>query len=236
MIRYNPNLHIYYSTKIDECGLTSGFSTKQSPALESFISKKKIVIPHQVHGDMIIYFDYLNNRSVCDGLITDKPNLALTVQTGDCVPIIFADKKRKLIGVSHQGWKGSLLRLPQKMISKFQYLKSNIGDLRIAIGPSIGACCYDIDDERVDAFKKEFASYPSFWQTRSASWRISGASRISQTYLNLLRLNYLQLVESGINPQNIDFFPFCTKCNSEKFYSNRRKDMSSEMINFISIR
>lgn len=232
MIQYNQDLHIYYSTIIDECGFTSGFGTKLTPSLDNLISNKEIIIPHQVHGDTISCFDYLNNRSICDGLITNKPNLVLTVQTGDCVPIIFADKKRKLIGISHQGWKGSLLRLPQKMIQKFKDLKSNIQDLTIAIGPSIGSCCYDIDNARLDVFKKEFTSYPSFWQTISES----GASRITQTYLNLLHLNYLQLIESGIDPKNIDFFPFCTKCNSEKFYSNRRHDMASEMVNFIYIK
>jgi copper oxidase (laccase) domain-containing protein len=98
-------------------------------------------------------------------------------------------------------------------------------DILVAIGPSIGTCCYDIDEERYYSFLEEFDGYSN------KIFKIKRGKR----YLNLAMLNYLQLLESGISEDNIDFFPFCTCCDTKRFFSFRRNDKKDygEMLSFI---
>lgn len=241
MILSNINIGFYFSSLINDDNYFSFFGTKKQGDGRNIkniitffqnnqLSVKKIVLLNQIHSTNIKFFSKFNESFIerlndCDGVITREPNTALIVITADCQPIIFVDKKNRLIGISHQGWRGSIKKLPQKMIQKMKDFGSLEKDIIVAQGPSIGPCCYEVNDDRYYSFLEEFDGY---------SDKIFFLSK-GKRYLNLSYLNYLQLLEMGLKKENIEFFPFCTSCQKNIFYSFRRekKQLKGEMINFI---
>ncbi len=197
MLVFNKNSNTFTSSLISET-VTHGFGTRMSgngrdtKDIQRYLNSQKIVYktitdPEQVHGDQIQIITGKHSGNTTDakgsdGLITQDTGIVLTVITADCAPIIYSDVKKHIVGISHNGRKGTELKLASKMILKFQALGSTLQDLRVAIGPSIGACCYP---------------------------------------MNLVKENVEQLNESGIAKDQIDFFPFCTKCDSKRFFSYR---------------
>ncbi len=241
MISYDSNLKIFFSSLINDERFFGGFGTRylgdgrRIDNIFNFfnnngISYKKIVIPEQIHSTNVSVFnsslvDNIEKISETDGVITKDVNSVLTVITADCLPIMFVEKQYGIIGISHQGWRGSVKRLGQKMIKKIIEMGGKKEEIFVAIGPSIGECCYDIDDDRYYQFVEEFDGYSEKIFHR----------RQGKLHLNLSRLNYLQLKEIGIPEKNIDHFPFCTRCDKKRFFSFRRdkKEDYGEMLSFI---
>ena len=241
MIIYDSNLKIFFSSLINDERFFGGFGTRylgDSRRIDNIfnffnnngISYKKIVIPEQIHSTNVSVFnsslvDNIEKISETDGVITKDVNSVLTVITADCSPIMFVEKQYGIIGVSHQGWRGSVKRLGQKMIKKIIEMGGKKEEILVAIGPSIGECCYDIDDDRYYQFVEEFDGYSEKIFHR----------RQGKLHLNLSLLNCLQLKEIGIPEKNIDHFPFCTRCDKKRFFSFRRdkKEDYGEMFSFI---
>lgn len=241
MIIYDSELKIFYSTLINDDRFFGGFGTKflgdgrKTENIFNFTQTnipnfKTIVIPEQIHSTNVAVFnskslDNLQRISETDGVVSNDTNSVLTVITADCSPLIFVEKKKGLIGISHQGWRGSVKRLGQKMIKKIIEMGGKKEDIFVAIGPSIGQCCYNVEDERYYQFIEEFESYAN-----KIFHRHNG-----KLHLNLALLNYLQLKELGVLEKNIDHFPFCTRCDNKRFFSFRRdkKKDYGEMISFI---
>jgi len=243
MIIYDSSLQIFYSDKINGRKYFSGFGIRQlGDARHIFnlvnyfssinLGAKKIVVPEQIHSTNISFLDSPTQERFIkveetDGVITKNKELILTIKTGDCIPIIFCDKKAGLIGISHQGWRGSLKKMVQKMVARMIEHGGQKESVIVAIGPAIGDCCYDIDDDRYYSFLEEFENYGGqIFHLRSG-----------KRHLSLTQLNYLLLIEAGIKKENIDFFPFCTSCDQKRFFSFRRnkKEDYGEMLSFITI-
>ena len=241
MILYDSDLKIFYSTLINSDKFFGGFGTRllgdgrKMENIFNFVQSsipnfKTIVVPEQIHSTNVAVFksnliDNIEKISETDGVITKEVNSILTVITADCSPIMFVEKEQGIIGISHQGWRGSVKRLGQKMVKKIIGLGGKKENIFVAIGPSIGECCYNIDDERYYQFVEEFDGY-----TNKIFHRHQG-----KLHLNLSLLNYLQIKEIGIPEINIDHFPFCTSCDKKRFFSFRRdkKEDYGEMISFI---
>ncbi len=241
MITYDPSLKIFSSSKINSSSVIHGFGTKQlgdakkSETVVRFfktnnISYKTIVVMQQIHSiNTHIYVSYDSEEfkmiEDVDGLITTEPDTVLIARTGDCVPIIFSDEKNGIIGISHQGWRGSVKRMVQKMIKKMMEKGAQLQNLKVAIGLAIGQCCYEISDDLYYSFLEEFDGYSNkIFIHKHGKW-----------YLNLLMLNYLLCLDIGLNKKHIDYFPFCTKCDKQRFFSFRRdkKQDYGEMMSFI---
>lgn len=242
MIIYNFEQRIFYSTKINDGTYLSGFSTKslgdarQIDNVSRFFSEnaiafKNLVVLSQIHSTNISIYQEANptnsiNKLIdTDGVITKKSGVVLVIRNADCVPLLFTDKSTGTIGLSHQGWRGSLKEMAPKMVNTFLSLGSKVENLTCSIGPAIGACCYDVDDDRYYSFLELFDGYSDkIFFNKKGRW-----------HLNLALLNYLQLVKAGVKKENIDFFPFCTKCDSKRFFSRRRSGSANfaEMFNFV---
>lgn len=241
MIVSNPSLNFYYSTLVNDDRYFSFFGTKAQGDGRNIkniinffqlqkIPVKKIILLDQIHSANVVFYskrseNLIERISDCDGVITEEPLTALVVLTADCQPVIFVDKKKGLIGISHQGWRGLIKKLPQKMIEKMKNVGSNEKNIIIAQGPTIGSCCYEIDDDRYYSFLEEFDGYSD-----KIFIFLKG-----KRHLNLSYLTYLQILEKGVTKSNIDFFPFCTSCQKKTFFSFRRekKQLAGEMINLI---
>ena len=225
MIQYDSKNSVFLSSLISKSFIEHGFGTKHF----TLPSIKPHIHPKQTHSDNISVIDKFNEKSTtienCDGLITKKRNVVLTVITADCVPIIYVDEKAGIIGISHQGWKGTLNRLPGKMVDKMLSLGASVKNIHCFFGPAINDCCYEIYGERLQKFEDEFKSESIFRKSNG------------KYFLNMNKANYLTVVQKGINPNRIDFFPFCTSCDSKRFYSyHRDKKIVGEMVSFVKMK
>lgn len=150
-----------------------------------------------------------------DGLVTDQRGIALFTFYADCVPLFFLDPKKKVVGVAHGGWKGTVGKIARNMIETMrkQY-DSQPEDILVGIGPSIGSCCYEVSKDVYDQFDKNFADISSILKE-------SGKDKWS---LDLWQANKLVLEESGIPCSNITTSNLCTSCNNDKFFSYRKEN------------
>jgi len=242
MITFNPDLKIFQSSVLAAANYFSGFSTTaqgNSLVLENLtkffalnkIDYQKIIVPEQIHSINVTLIEAsenareIENKPDTDGLITNLKKVVLTVRNADCVPVIYLDSYSDSIGISHQGWRGSLKNMSRKMITQLINQGSKPENIKCAIGPAIGACCYEVDDDHYFEFLDQYENYASkIFFKRKSKWHI-----------NLAYLNYLQLRAIGVRHQNIDFFPFCTKCDQQRLYSRRRSQSKifPELFNFI---
>ncbi|MEK7071035.1 MAG: peptidoglycan editing factor PgeF [Patescibacteria group bacterium] len=228
MIVYDSKGKYFYSDTVPKSEYFSAFSTKDlgdggdATVIQQFFNEnnlqvKNIVVLNQIHSTDVKVVseessDKIQQFENYDGLITSLSDVCISVKTADCVPIQFVDQKNQRIGVSHQGWKGTLGKMAQVMVQKFVDLASDRDDIIAIIGPSIGSCCYNIEEDLARKFQDALGSIAEgSLQKRQGDW-----------YLNLVKLNVAQLVLSGVKRENIDFFPFCTKCDEARFGSSRR--------------
>lgn len=234
MFFYNQNFHTFHSTLLNTDSITSAFGTKingdgrKKETIRKLLKNARmtygeIVIPHQSHSLSInvVTSETSHQSEPYDGLITHNKGVVLTIITADCSPIIYSDPFNGVIGISHQGWKGTLGMLPQLMIEKMIDSGAELKNISCAIGPTINECCYEIYGERKKEFQEKFGS------------EIFNKN-IEKITLNLMKANAMTLLKTGIKKENIDFFPFCTSCDKEKFYSyHRDKGIEGEMVSFI---
>ncbi len=165
------------------------------------IDVEEIVIPKQIHSSLI----YEAFKDVeCDGLYTKDEKKAICVSSADCVPIMVSIDKGKLIAVMHSGYKGTL----PKIVDKFCDLFPTKSFDSVYIGPSIRSCCYKVDSQRIEDFKKVFGNSPFIDEERKT--------------LDLPMLNYSIFKERGVNEDVIFLDGRCSFCGDEDFSSFRR--------------
>lgn len=128
------------------------------------LPEEKIYRAKQVHGTDVLIIKDQDNMEVSpqekDGLITNKKGIALSTYHADCVPIYFYDKVKEVIALAHAGWKGTLNNISKEIIKNMiRYFNCNIDDISVAIGPSIGPCCYEIGHDVEMLFKERYPNY-----------------------------------------------------------------------------
>jgi YfiH family protein len=176
----------------------------------------RLVLMGQVHGGRVAILDGDSpppeSIPECDGLITNRPGVALGVRTADCVPLLFVDPVRRVIGVAHAGWRGTALRIASRMVDLFeQRFASRVENILIAVGPAIGVCCYQVDAPVCAAFSSMPGAERFFHPCReSGRWM-----------LDLALANRIELTERGVPEGNIFSAGHCTACRREIFFSYR---------------
>jgi len=194
------------------------------------------VISHQVHGSSVavVTGEQRGQRlNSCDGLVTDEPGIVLLQRHADCVPILVYDPKRPAVGVAHAGWRGTLAGMAGELVRAMcEAFGSRPGDLIAAIGPSIGACCYDVGAEVQRGFVERHADAGT-WLTAGGrtpvsrtAVRSSGivalAGDDSNVRLDLWEANRAMLAAAGV--REIEVAGICTACNVSEFYSARAEN------------
>ena len=149
-----------------------------------------------------------------DGLITDVPGICLVTFYADCVPLYFVDPVKRVIALSHSGWRGTVKRMGLVTIEK---MKETFGcepeNIVAAIGPSICQDCYEVSEDVIDEFKKVFdaGQYEElFYEKENRKFQ-----------LNLWKANEIILTEAGIRRENLAVTNVCTHCNPELLFSHR---------------
>jgi YfiH family protein len=179
------------------------------------VGPESLMTVRQVHGsDVYVLKDARQERpdQGYDALVTDVPGAMLGVLTADCVPVLLFDPVMRAIAAVHAGWSGTVMgiagRAVEAMASKFG---SSPPDIRAAIGPSIGPCCYEVDEKVIGPLRESHKGWEELTSpSRPGHWR-----------LNLWETNRRTLVGAGLVPGNISGMGLCTNCNQNKFFSHR---------------
>jgi len=148
-----------------------------------------------------------------DALITNIKGLLLSVRTADCVPILLYDAKTQAVGAVHSGWRGTLAKIgPQTVASMAAAYGTNPKDIKAAIGPAIGQCCFEVGLDVQESFAAAHGEgINSFFTTKPGG----------KPHGHIKAINQALLIEAGLQPQNIETSNLCTKCNPGLFYSAR---------------
>ncbi len=149
-----------------------------------------------------------------DGLITDVPGITLVTFYADCVPLYFVDPVHKAIGLSHSGWRGTVRRMGQVTLSAMkEHYGTQPEDVLCCIGPSICQDCFEVGEEVILEFQKEFDK--SHW-TELFYKKDNGRYQ-----LDLWKANEIILGEAGVRKEHIQVTDICTHCNPEYLFSHR---------------
>ena len=169
----------------------------------------------QIHSSVCTVADAPGLLGEGDALITDRPGVAVGVKTADCVPILMVDPVRRVVGSAHAGWRGTVARIGPVTVRRIcDEFGSTPADLVVAIGPSIGPCCFEVGPEVAVALGKS----------------------AKRTHLDLWAENRQQMAESGV--VKVASSSFCARCGISPTFESFRRDGagSGRMLSFIRIR
>lgn len=218
------------------------------PSLET----SRLVTLRQIHSDLIHCVSETPKAPLTgDGLITNVPGIPLGILTADCVPVMLVDVKRRAVGVFHAGWRGTVKRIVEKGVGEMhRWFGTQPRDIRAAIGPGIGGCCYEVGPEVRDAFESQFdyadalfretkdrdeihEKYPLLFLTA----RAPGHSELpKKIFLDVPEANRRQLLAAGVPAKNITNVGLCTLCHPQMFFSHRRdKGVTGRMMAVVGV-
>lgn len=173
----------------------------------------------QTHGNnvQIITNDSALLTNDCDGLITNVPNITLMVMVADCIPILFSDENKGVIAAVHAGRNSTFLKIASKTASMMmEEFGCNPQDIKVTLGPSIQACCYEVSDELAQIVRQSF-----------------GEEFVNGRNIDLQGINCKLL--NDLNITNIDVVTVCTKCSNENFFSYRLDKSCGRFAGIITI-
>lgn len=187
----------------------------------------------QVHGIRIVRVRRGDDaRAIAaaeaDGLCSDAPGVGLSVHVADCTPIVMACSRTGACAVLHAGWRGTVAGMARAGV---ETLAAQFGcrprDLHTALGPCIGACCFEVGPEVVDAF---IAAMPAALENG-----VVIRSEARKPRIDLRLFQRLQLEASGVPPENIDVGTDCTFCDpGRRFYSFRKSGRrTGQLVGFV---
>lgn len=182
------------------------------------VDPEDTVVPKLVHGNQVKYVsehnEFIEDLSV-DGLVTETPNLALTVGFADCPSVVVFDVDTPALTLLHAGWKGIAAGILENAVMKMKRLGSHPSRMKVFIGPSIRRCCYEVGPEVATA--------------------VYGLEHIGRVMLDLPDMILTRLVVQGIPIEEIQMVEECTKCAVDKrtgkplYWSYRREQKNNPL-------
>ena len=184
------------------------------------IPLSRVAVGEQVHGTNVLWVNEEDGGRgsheletafpAMDGLVTQSA-VGLMAFFADCVPLFFYYPDLEAVGIAHAGWKGTAQKIGQKVLECFEKAGGRTKDAWVAIGPSIGPCCYSVDERVAAQFRSNYHETP-FLHTQGEGHYL----------LDLWEANKTLLMEKGVRSENIDVASTCTSDNPEWFFSHRR--------------
>jgi len=182
------------------------------------IPQDNLFIPTQTHSDNVELIDFSKpDYPDCDGLITNKKDVAIGLNFADCVPIIFYDPIKNVVGSAHAGWRGTVAKIGPKTVERMvKEFGSNPEDIIALIGPAIGKCCFEVGDDVKEKLIKSIdvvgLENPTYFSDQC----------VENNHADLKQINKIQLLATGL--KKIDVCEYCTSCQSELFFSYRKEN------------
>ncbi len=178
-----------------------------------------VVSVEQVHGTDILVLDRGVGRAEAfpgnwDAIVTDQVGVLVTVRTADCVPVLIHEPVRRVVAAVHAGWRGAVAGIiPKTLALMHRQFGSDPSSLCIAIGPSVGPCCYEVDAPVLNRLKQNFSDWRS----------VVRGTGPDTGMLDLGELVRRQALLQGVRPGGIRTVRVCTACHPDLFYSYRRE-------------
>jgi len=174
---------------------------------------RKVVLLNQVHGTIVhrVGRGHDGTRLTGDGAVTIDEGVVLGIFTADCVPVLMIDPIVRVAGAVHAGWRGTLDGMARSAIDGMIAAGAAPEQIKVAMGPSIGPCCYEVDEELGWRFLR---AYPD-----SAPFVRTGAP--GKTMLDLRGVLGDQFLQAGVRAESISAVGPCTKCAFDRFFSRR---------------
>ena len=201
------------ASNLDFPWLTHGFGLRTSTYPDDLTTVQ------QVHSARILDACGRKGERIGEGdaIISAEPGVAIGIKTADCVPVLLADAENRVVGCVHAGWRGTAANILGATIDALRSRGCRPEDIHVAIGPSIGSCCYEVGEE----VARHFVQWPD------------GIVAAGVPKLDLRLINETQAREAGV--RQVWKSNECTFCRPERFYSFRReKEQAGRMISFIS--
>jgi polyphenol oxidase len=171
-----------------------------------------LVATRHVHGtDVWRVGEPLPDDAEFDGLVCDRPGPVLGAFAADCIPILFADPVSGVCGAAHAGWRGTVNGVAVRVVERMVEAGARETDIRVALGPSIGPCCFEVGPEVVAEFSAALPGLPGLV--------VDGPRK---QHIDLRRATRALLEPTGLDPDHIDDTPPCTRCEPDRFFSYRR--------------
>jgi len=202
------NLAFHVSDNSDDV-----LNNHQTLAEQMGYNHSDLVHMRQIHSDKIIVVDpeqhNFENPPECDALITNLTNIPLMVMVADCTPVLFFDPSQRVIAVAHAGRTGAVKRIVAKTINRIcDDFGSKVEDITVVLGPSIGACCYEVGEKIANEVKDE-------------GYGFAVVDKNGSYYLEVNAIIHKQLNESGIKKEHIEDLNICNACENQDFFSYR---------------
>lgn len=203
-----------------------------------FDMHKTVMSKRQVHGSKIhcvteadsgkgLYAE--NDLDGFDGLVTNMPGIVLITFHADCTPLYFFDPVKKVIGLAHAGWRGTVDGIAYEALKVMvEQYGCKAETILAGIGPAISTCCFEVDEPVVMEFERRLPF--------SVDYIFADRQKRGKYKIDLKGINAKIMELSGILKQNIEIAEECTKCNSQYFYSHRGMGESrGSMAAFLSL-
>ncbi|MBO4843507.1 MAG: laccase domain-containing protein [Bacteroidales bacterium] len=211
--------------------------------VEAFTTRRDSVLPypvtqgHQVHNCKVAVIDRpgLTREELegFDAFVTSLPGVAIGVRTADCVPVLLYDPLKRVIAAVHAGWKGTVLRVSQKVLEVMAVkLGSSAADIKAVIGPAIGPESFQVGIEVAEKFKLAGFPMDHVWSFRGAG---DGSPMSGGHHIDLFKANRWLLEQAGVLPDNIQLFDIDTFTNADFFSARREGTQCGRNINAIKI-
>jgi YfiH family protein len=171
-----------------------------------------LVVTKHVHGTKVWRVgEDLPEPPEFDGLVSDRAGVVLGAFAADCVPLVFADPLARVCGAAHAGWRGTVAGVAANVVARMVEAGARADNIRVALGPSIGPCCFEVGPEVVAEFRARLPDTDGLV--------VAGPHK---DHIDLRRATRALLAEVGIRPDHLDDAPPCTRCNPSRFFSYRR--------------
>ena len=219
-------------TLADLPGLVHGFEQRLGPAggeerdagrarmAQALAGQGRLYLLKQVHGTRVVPAPW-TGRPEGDAAVAGEAGMILGIETADCLPVLLADPRRRVVAAAHAGWRGTAAGVTRAAVRALVENGSRPEDLVAALGPGIGACCYEVGDELVAAFGPG----------GDAFFRPGPRGRL---HLDVRAANVAQLVAAGVAADRIHHVADCTSCRADLYHSYRRDGpRSGRMINYV---
>jgi YfiH family protein len=216
-------------------GLVHGFEQRLGPAgweerdesrrrvAQALAGSGRLQLLKQVHGCHVQAAPW-EGRPEADASVADEAGLILGIETADCQPILLVDPVRRRVAAAHAGWRGTAAGVARETVAAMVARGSRPADIVAVLGPSIGACCYEVGEELRAEFGPEGGDF----------FRPGPRGK---PHLDVRAANLRQLEQAGLVPAHIHDVADCTMCRADLYHSYRREGRGAgRMISFIGVR
>jgi YfiH family protein len=182
----------------------------------------QLVTMTQVHGATVAAVTGDTPVGEADVMITTSAGYGLCVLTADCAPILLVAPRSRAVAVAHAGWRGTRAGAVRHAVKRLvEDHGARRSDVRAAVGPTIGVCCYEVAAVIADEIEGRWGAMPAAVRRYERSGEVKAR-------LDLRQMNASHLIEEGIDRQHIIFVGDCTCCNSEQYFSYRAASRSGD--------